>query len=659
MADPVPPPGPEEEFADEHGSTGEDPFVGEPDQEPDIGSEPLSGTGPAPDPGDLPAEWRRETPAEEIEPSDAEELMIPEDELSADGGPAADAVPRPPSKSLPRTLDAAPGWQYSYSCDPNDKPGMVAFAELVSKHYNRPRYYTSRSCKHNNFSQHHEGRAVDWSMNAYNSSDKAIGDAVAYWLTKNNGEMARRFGVQSVIWNKRSWYLYSPGSWRSYNGPSPHTDHLHISFTWDGAMKRTSWWTGRPVTTIDHGTCRKYAGQYAPRYSGRNTRRCSSSLPNPPSSNYPVTLPGARNDNVKVAQRALGFTGSSVDGAFGPMTLKALLGYQRNKGLYRTGVLTNATWNRMERTLAYAKTRRVLRVGGTNRYATAAKMASYYPTGGDVYITTGQNFPDAVAAGARAGYRNDPVLLTTKTRLPSATITQLKRIKPRRVFIVGGSGAVSYSVGRSLRKYVSSGSSGIIRLSGNDRYGTAGAVARQFGSRPTTVYVATGAKYHDALVAAARAGHRNAPVLLTKRHSVPSATRSALRAVKPERIVVVGRTDAVSSTAASTLKRYATKGSLVRVSSVNHNGIAARMAGYYPKGVSRVYVATSRSYPDGLSAAARAGTKGAPVLYVDRDSLPTATRNAIRDLDPQRIVIMGGTGAVSTSVKRALGNALP
>jgi len=97
----------------------------------------------------------------------------------------------------------------------------------------------------------------------------------------------------------------------------------------------------------------------------------------------------------------------------------------------------------------------------------------------------------------------------------------------------------------------------------------------------------------------------------------------------------------------------------VRVSSVNHNGNAARMAGYYPNGLSRVYVATSAAFPDGLSGAARAGTKGAPVLYVTRTSLPRATRNAIADLDPDRVVILGGTGAVSTSVKRALGNALP
>ncbi|MGB3827862.1 MAG: cell wall-binding repeat-containing protein, partial [Ornithinimicrobium sp.] len=452
VADPVAPPV-DETFDEEDGDVSGDPFVedGEDATITQSPSEPLALEGLAPDPADLPQEWLQETAAEQIEPSTAAALTLPKDRLTATSGGSTLAAPRPPSKSLPRTLDAAPGWQYSYSCDPNDKPGMTAFAKLISQHYNRPRYTTSRSCKAGNTSQHGEGRAIDWPMNVYNSSDKAIGDAVAYWLTSNNGEMARRFGVQSVIWNKRSWYLYSPGSWRSYSGPSPHTDHVHISFTWDGAMKRTSWWTGTPVSTIDYGTCRVYAGQYAPRYNGRNTRRCSTSLPKAPSSFFPVTLPRANNGNVAAAQRYLGFTGSNVDGSFGPMTLSGLLGYQKSHGLPWTGVLDNATWAYMVK--AGVETRSsssVSRIGGTDRYQTAAKVASLYPTGGDVYVTTGDNFPDALAAGARAGSRNDPILLSRANVLPPATIAELKRIKPSRVYIVGGKKAISSAVYQDL-----------------------------------------------------------------------------------------------------------------------------------------------------------------------------------------------------------------
>ena len=33
----------------------------------------------------------------------------------------------------------------------------------------------------------------------------------------------------------------------------PHTDHIHFSFSWDGAYARTSWWTGKALTTVSPG----------------------------------------------------------------------------------------------------------------------------------------------------------------------------------------------------------------------------------------------------------------------------------------------------------------------------------------------------------------------------------------------------------------------
>ena len=60
-----------------------------------------------------------------------------------------------------------------------------------------------------------------------------------------NTDIARRLGIQYIIWNRRIWSTTTPGYWRAYTGASPHTDHVHFSFGWSGAAKRTSYWTGR------------------------------------------------------------------------------------------------------------------------------------------------------------------------------------------------------------------------------------------------------------------------------------------------------------------------------------------------------------------------------------------------------------------------------
>lgn len=637
-----------------------DPFVVGPEDGASAGpvlaaDEPLAWVGSPPDPADIPAEWLVERPAEEITPSTPEELMSADTGYLAQFGTDADtsAVPAPPTKSLPGTLDAASPWQYTYACDPNNKPGMLAFAALVSSHYNRPYYSTSRTCLAGDNSQHYEGRAFDWAMNVYDPADKAIGDSVAQWLSANNGEMARRFGVMSIIWNRKSWYMYDPGSWKDYTGPSPHTDHLHISFTWDGAMKRTSWWTGTPVTTIDHGTCRVYSGQYAPRYTARRTSPCPTNLPNPPYSPYPVVLPNAVNNYVKIAQQHLGFTGGDVDGSFGPITLAALLEYQGDYSVPVTGVLDNATWAKMlqvgipDDPPASPPKTPVSRVAGANRYATAAKLSSTYPTGRVAYVTTGKDFPDALAASARAGATNNPVLLTPKTALPKETKTELTRLKPSSIVVVGGSEAISGSVVNQLKGYTAGS---VTRISGENRYATAGALARKFGSNVPVVYVATGDTYPDAMGGSARAAFNNGPVLLTRQDSVPSETVSAMQAIRPQRVVVLGGAEAVSDPVANQLKNLTVTKNLQRVYGSDRYETAAELAAYYPTGLDVVYVSTGRDYPDALSGSARAGVTEGPMLLTRTDSLPDATRAVLNDLKPGAIVVVGGKSAVSQKV---------
>ncbi|MBC7290783.1 MAG: VCBS repeat-containing protein [Actinotalea sp.] len=255
-------------------------------------------------------------------------------------------VVRPPTTVLPVALDAVPGYQATVSCDPNDRPGVRAFADLVTRHYGYPRFSTSRACAGYD-SQHHDGRAMDWPMNAFDPTQRAVGDAVAAWLTADDGAVARRFGIMLIIWNRQVWYTHRPAQWQAYTGPSPHTDHLHFSFTWDGAMGRTSWWTGVPVTQVDHGTCRVYQDQYAPRYTGRRTAPCPTNLPSAPWSPYPAVLPGATGELVTRAQSYLGLPSSDIDGRFGPRTLTAVLDRQRGDGLPVTGVVDNATWGRL------------------------------------------------------------------------------------------------------------------------------------------------------------------------------------------------------------------------------------------------------------------------------------------------------------------------
>jgi peptidoglycan hydrolase-like protein with peptidoglycan-binding domain len=145
--------------------------------------------------------------------------------------------------------------------------------------------------------------------------------------------------------NKKMWREYAPErGWVAYTGADPNTSHIHLSFSWDGAMKRTSWWTGRATTTVDLGPCRVYAGQFAPLYTASRTAACPTNLPAAPASPYPVYVVGQRNTQIAVAQKALGV---AAGGLFDLATFGALVQWQTRVGVPVTGALGKATWARL------------------------------------------------------------------------------------------------------------------------------------------------------------------------------------------------------------------------------------------------------------------------------------------------------------------------
>lgn len=247
------------------------------------------------------------------------------------------------TRALPALVDVRPSYTGQNSCDPIDKPGATAFGQLMKETYRTGVVGISRWCNGSQ-SEHSEGRAIDWMLDVNKPEEKAVAESAIEFLTANNGENARRFGVMYLIWNKQSWRAYAPErGWQPYTGASPHTDHIHTSLTWDGAMKRTSWWTGRTVTSQDLGPCRVWSGSPAVLYSSKRTNGCAPSVA-APASTFPIVVPGQRGENVAIAQRALGI---GDDGQFGYGTRSAVLRYQDSKGLPRTGVLDKATWAKL------------------------------------------------------------------------------------------------------------------------------------------------------------------------------------------------------------------------------------------------------------------------------------------------------------------------
>lgn len=173
----------------------------------------------------------------------------------------AAAVPVPAPKAFGAVADDFPHWEPESGCSPTQKPGAKALRTLLRRTYGTIASNTVRACTSAD-SGHEEGRAVDWMTSVRVPEQKAMAEAFLSWLLDtdsygNTFAMARRLGVQYVIWNNRMFRLYDTArGWTEYSGclakkkrkraydNTCHRTHVHISLTWDGAYKRSSYASG-------------------------------------------------------------------------------------------------------------------------------------------------------------------------------------------------------------------------------------------------------------------------------------------------------------------------------------------------------------------------------------------------------------------------------
>jgi putative cell wall-binding protein len=224
--------------------------------------------------------------------------------------------------------------------------------------------------------------------------------------------------------------------------------------------------------------------------------------------------------------------------------------------------------------------------------------------------------------------------------LPTVTRNEITRVLGTRgtVYVIGSTAAIPTSVETSLQ---SSGYT-TVRIGGSDRYATAVAVANILGS-PSTVLLATGINFPDALSAGPAAAHLGGVVLLTDGSSMPSITRSYLNA-HPGTVYAIGGPAGTAD------------GSATRIVGTDRMSTAASVASTFFTAPRSLGVASGATFADAMSGGAYLARLGGPILLTYPTSVPASTSNyltAVRS-NLASSSIFGGTAAISTGVQTTI-----
>jgi putative cell wall-binding protein len=201
----------------------------------------------------------------------------------------------------------------------------------------------------------------------------------------------------------------------------------------------------------------------------------------------------------------------------------------------------------------------------------------------------------------------------------------------------------------------------LTRVAGNDRYGTASAVAANaFPAGAQTAVIARGDAFADALAGAYLAGLQTggSPVLLTTTASVPDATKARLAALGVKNVFLLGGTNAISTAAEQDLAKTYT---VTRVAGANRYDTAAKVAQTSSTlgvgtlgGLKTAIVANGDTFPDALAAGSLSNAQRFPIILTQAGALPAESKAALTALGIKHAILVGGTAAVGTAVDSAV-----
>jgi hypothetical protein len=172
-------------------------------------------------------------------------------------------VARNPADRLAALPADAEHYDHSRRCTRRPRPGTLALQAWLQRHWRGTSWGIMR-CEQlspGNFSLHADGRALDWHLDRAVPADARAAKALIETLLAPDAAgtpraLARRMGLQEIIWDCRAWWaggtamqpysvcLDGRGRPRRHvDVTSAHRNHIHLGLSFAGAAERTSFWT--------------------------------------------------------------------------------------------------------------------------------------------------------------------------------------------------------------------------------------------------------------------------------------------------------------------------------------------------------------------------------------------------------------------------------
>ncbi|HGM1399062.1 TPA: N-acetylmuramoyl-L-alanine amidase, partial [Clostridioides difficile] len=298
---------------------------------------------------------------------------------------------------------------------------------------------------------------------------------------------------------------------------------------------------------------------------------------------------------------------------------------------------------------------------GSDRYETAVKISKEgWKNGSDkVVIINGDVSIDGIISTPLATTYNAPILLVEKNNVPNSVKSELKRLNPKDIIIIGDESSISKTTANQIKSTVNASQT---RLNGSNRYETSLLIAKEIDKNHDVekVYItnANGGEV-DALTIAAKAGQDKQPIILTDKDSITDNTYKWLKSEDLQSAYFIGGPQMISTNVINKVNGI-TKDSVTnnRVYGADRHETNANVIKkfYTDDELEAVLVAKSDVLVDALAAGPLAANLKSPILITPKTYVSAYHKENLEAKSANKVYKIGGglTSKVMSSIASSL-----
>lgn len=300
-----------------------------------------------------------------------------------------------------------------------------------------------------------------------------------------------------------------------------------------------------------------------------------------------------------------------------------------------------------------------IRLSGSTRLDTALAVSKQAFAEGlphpekSIILARSDNPADALAASSLSGVKMAPILLTKSSSIDQSVLNEIKRLNPKKIYMLGGNSAISSSIEKKLETL----GYDTHRIAGNTRYETAAKIndiSMSVSKSVTNAIIANGLTIADALAASASAALTGTPIYLAKKDTMPIDLPKNIKTVD-----VYGGTAVISESVTKKLEKQGIK--VNRVSGANRYETSVKAAEKITAAIPKVILvrgnstsSTKADYPDAVVASSLASRFGAQILLVHPTKVNEQVKKHLQK-HQGRVYVLGGQNAIPDDMLNLLG----